>query len=406
MYDLLIRQVKVVGYEEPVDVAIKDGLIAEIKGNIRDKASEEIKAQGMFLSPGFVDAHTHLEKALTGEGVEVSSLGEAIATFKKGYAKISKEDFIARGKKVVEMAVKNGTTAIRTHIYVDTVIGTKAIEAILEVKKQVKNLLDLQVIAMPTNDTYVFDDELLCLTQKAIELGVDVLGGAPHLAEDPKPYINTIFDLALKNNLPIDFHVDESDEPEVRTLEYIAEKTIATGMHGQVTAGHCTSLAAVSDEIAERVIGKCAKAGLHIITLPSCNLYLMGRKDKQPIRRGVTRVKDFLNAGVNIAYASDNIRDPFRPYGNADMLEEGLLTAQVLQMGTPSELETVYQMGTYNPAKILGLKDYGTKVGCKADLVLLEASSPSEAIISQATKAYVIKNGKPVAKTIKEQILL
>lgn len=304
------------------------------------------------------------------------------------------------------MAVKNGTTAIRTHIYVDTVIGTKAIEAILEVKKQVKNLLDLQVIAMPTNDTYVFDDELLCLTQKAIELGVDVLGGAPHLAEDPKPYINTIFDLALKNNLPIDFHVDESDEPEVRTLEYIAEKTIATGMHGQVTAGHCTSLAAVSDEIAERVIGKCAKAGLHIITLPSCNLYLMGRKDKQPIRRGVTRVKDFLNAGVNIAYASDNIRDPFRPYGNADMLEEGLLTAQVLQMGTPSELETVYQMGTYNPAKILGLKDYGTKVGCKADLVLLEASSPSEAIISQATKAYVIKNGKPVAKTIKEQILL
>jgi hypothetical protein len=145
---------------------------------------------------------------------------------------------------------------------------------------------------------------------------------------------------------------------------------------------------------------------IFIAALPSCNLYLMGRKDKQPIRRGVTRVKDFLKAGVNIAYASDNIRDPFRPYGNADMLEEGLLTAQVLQMGTPSELETVFRMGTYNPAKILGLKNYGTQVGCKADLVLLEAASPSEALISQATKAYVFKNGKPVAKTIKQQILL
>jgi len=406
VFDLLIRQARVEGYEQPVDVAVKDGMIVQIQNKIEGQAGQEIEAKGMFLAPGFVDTHTHLEKALTGEGVEVNSLVEAIATFKKGYAKITKEDFIARGKKVVEMAVKNGTTALRTHIYVDTVIGTRAIEAILEVKRQVKNLIDLQIVAMPTNNAYVIDDELLKLTEKAIGLGVDLLGGAPHLSEKPREYIDTIFDLALKNNLPIDFHVDESDEPEVTTLDYIAEKTIATGMEGKVTAGHCTSLAAVSDKIAEKVIAQCAEAGLHIVTLPSCNLYLMGRKDKQPIRRGVTRVKDFLKAGVNIAYASDNIRDPFRPYGNADMLEEGLLTAQVLQMGTPSELETVFRMGTYNPAKILGLKNYGTKVGCKADLVLLEAASPSEALISQATKAYVFKNGKPVAKTIKQQILL
>jgi cytosine/adenosine deaminase-related metal-dependent hydrolase len=246
-------------------------------------------------------------------------------------------------------------------------------------------------------------EQLISSAHRVKEAGAKILRGG---AFKPREYIDTIFDLALKNNLPIDFHVDESDEPEVTTLDYIAEKTIATGMEGKVTAGHCTSLAAVSDKIAEKVIAQCAEAGLHIVTLPSCNLYLMGRKDKQPIRRGVTRVKDFLKAGVNIAYASDNIRDPFRPYGNADMLEEGLLTAQVLQMGTPSELETVFRMGTYNPAKILGLKNYGTQVGCKADLVLLEAASPSEALISQATKAYVFKNGKPVAKTIKQQILL
>lgn len=406
VFDLLIRQVKVPEFDGAVDVGIKDGRIVEIKRNIEGQGAEEIAAQGMLLSPGFVDAHTHLEKALTGEGVEVNSLGEAIATFKKKYATITTEDFITRGKKVVEMAVKNGTTALRTHIYVDSIIGTRAIEAILEVKKQVQDLLDLQVVAMPTNATYVFDEELRSLTEKAIDLGVDVLGGAPHIGDQPEDYIDAIFDLAIKNNLPIDFHVDESDDPVVKTLEYIADKTIATGLEGKVTAGHCTSLAAVSDEVAEKVIGKCAKAGLHIVTLPSCNLYLMGRKDKQPIRRGVTRVRDFLKAGVNIAYASDNIRDPFRPYGNADMLEEGLLTAQVLQMGTPSELETVFRMGTYNPAHILGLQDYGTNIGCKADLVLLEASSPSEALISQATKAYVIKNGKLVAKTIKQQILL
>jgi len=406
VFDLIIRQAKVSGYAEAVDVGIKDGQIVEIKKKIEGQQSEEIAAQGMFLSPGFVDAHTHLEKALSGEGIEVNSLGEAIAAFKKKYAGITKEDFIARAKKVVEMAVKNGTTAMRTHIYVDSIIGTRAIEAILEVKRQVRDLLDLQVVAMPTNATYVFDEELRSLTEKAIELGADLLGGAPHIGEKPEAFIDAIFDLALKNGLPIDFHVDESDEPVVKTLEYLAEKTIATGMEGKVTAGHCTSLAAVPDELAHRVIAKCAEAGLHIVTLPSCNLYLMGRKDKQPIRRGVTRVRDFLQAGVNIAYASDNIRDPFRPFGNADMLEEGLLTAQVLQMGTPAELETVFHMGTYSPAKILGLPDYGTQIGCKADLVLLEASSPSEALISQATKAYVIKNGKPVAQTIKQQFLL
>lgn len=405
MFDLLIKQAKLPDREGLVDVAIQDGRIVDIQPQISGEAKEGIEARGRFLSPGFIDAHTHLEKALTGEGVEVNSLVEAIATFKKGYAGITKEDFMARAKKVVAMAVKNGTTALRTHIYVDQVIGTRAIEAILAVKEEVKNLVDIQVVAMPTNESYIITPELFELTEKAIALGVDLLGGAPHLSKQPEAYIDTIFELALKYNLPIDFHVDEADEPIVYTLEYIAEKTISTGMEGKVTAGHCTSLAAVPDEVAKRVIAKCARSQLHIVTLPSCNLYLMGRKDKQPQRRGVTRVREFLQAGVNVAYASDNIRDPFRPYGNADMLEEGLLTAQVLQMGTPKELETVFRMGTYNPAKALGLQDYGVQVGCKADLVLLDASSASEAIINQATRAYVIKSGKIVAKTVVEQIL-
>lgn len=154
----------------------------------------------------------------------------------------------------------------------------------------------------------------------------------------------------------------------------------------------------MDDETAKRLITKVKKADLQIITLPSCNLYLMGRNDKQPIRRGITRVREFLEAGVNISYASDNIRDAFRPIGNGDMLEEGLLTAQVAQMATISELDTVFRMGTLNPARTLLLNDYGLGVGKQADLVIFDTDSVAETIVTQGTRNYVIKKGKVVAK--------
>lgn len=404
MLDLIIRRAQLYNKPTLVDIGIVNGYIVEVKPFVEGEAVRIIDAGGNLVSAGFVDAHTHLEKVLTIEGTETCTLEEAITTFKQRYAKISEEDIKVRAKKVIEMAVQNGTTAIRTHISVDEKIGLMAIKALGELKKEVAHLVDLQITAMATIEGQTLDDINIRLLNEATIYGIELYGGAPILCANPAGMVDAIFALAKSHNLLVDLHVDETDEPTVATLEYVAAKTIAEGMEGKVTAGHCCSLAAVSEAIAERIIAKVKQAEMNVISLPSCNLYLMGRSDKQPIRRGVTRVREMLAAGVNVSYASDNIRDPFRPFGNADMLEEALITAQVLQMGTTAELNKVYEMGTYNPAKALRLDKYGTETGCKADLVILDAKSPSEAIVSQALKTYVIKNGKVIVETKKEVV--
>lgn len=399
--DLLIRQARLMDGSVK-DIAVKGGKIYEVGKALPYTSRETIEANGKLAIPAFVDAHTHLEKAMVGVPGGASSLEEAILAFAAMYKSLSKESVKARAKQVLEMAIAHGTGVMRSHVTVVPEIGLTALEALLELKEAYAGLIELQLVAMPAGVGYALDRETLELLEEAARLGVTALGGAPHLAQDPLEVIDKTLDLAEKYELPLDFHVDESDEADVRTLEYLAERTLERGLVGRVVAGHCCALAAVPDEVAARVIDKVKEAGISVITLPSCNLYLMGRKDKQPIRRGVTRVKELLAAGVNVAYASDNIRDPFRPFGNADMLEEALITAQVLQMGLPHELYVVLRMGTYQAATAVGLgQTYGLRPGAQADLVILEAETPAEAIISLAAKLYVIKKGRVVARNFK-----
>lgn len=385
------------------DIAIKDGQIQDVGENLSYPAQQVIEAKGRLTIPSFVDVHTHLEKAMVGVDPGVNSLEDAILAFGSRYFSLTKEDIQARARQVLELAIENGTGTIRSHVTVVPEIGLMALEALLELKEKAKGVIDLQLVAMPAGVKYELDSKTLELLEEAARLGVEALGGAPHLALNPCEVIDKTLDLAEKYDLSLDFHVDETDEPDVRTLEYLAEQVLKRGLEGRVVAGHCCALAAVSDEVADRVIAKVKEAGISVVTLPSCNLYLMGRKDKQPIRRGVTRIRELLKAGVNVAYASDNIRDPFRPFGNADMLEEALITAQVVQMGLPQELEIVLRMGTYNAAQAAGLgKLYGLHPGAQADIVILDARDPGEAIITQATKLYVLKKGRVVAKNKKE----
>ncbi|SMB92042.1 cytosine deaminase [Thermanaeromonas toyohensis ToBE] len=400
--DILIKQARLMEGELK-DIAIKDGQIQDIGENLSYPAQQVIEAQGRLTIPSFVDVHTHLEKAMVGVESGVNSLEDAILAFGSRYSSLTKEDIQTRARQVLELAIENGTGTIRSHVTVVPEIGLIALEALLELKEKAKRVIDLQLVAMPAGVKYELDRKTLDLLEEAARLGVEALGGAPHLALNPFEAIDKTLDLAEKYDLAIDFHVDETDEPDVRTLEYLADQVLKRGFKGRVVAGHCCALAAVSDEVANRVIAKVKEAGISVVTLPSCNLYLMGRKDKQPIRRGVTRVRELLKAGVNVAYASDNIRDPFRPFGNADMLEEALITAQVVQMGLPQELETVLRMGTYNAAQAAGLgKLYGLHPGAQADVVILDARDPAEAIITQATKLYVLKRGRVVAKNKKQ----
>ncbi len=396
------------GKGKQLDIAILNGKIAELAVDIPETTSlEVIDAKGALVTPGFVDSHVHFDKVLSLGDVESKTLEAAVENF-TAYCKniplgAFSADLKCRAKQIARLAVQAGTSAFRTHANIEASIGLQGIEALNELKLELKDYVDIQITSLP--NFYDGPEE----QAKRFELVdyacanklLDYVGGAPHMHDNSRELTEKLFAIAVKHGLPLDLHVNESDHPDIENFEYIAELTMKYGYEGRVSCGHVTALNAVDDERAAKAIAKAKQADLQIITLPSCNLYLMGRTDKQPIRRGVTRIREFLEAGVNISYASDNIRDPFRPIGNADMLEEGLLTAQIAQMVTKSELEQVFAMGTVNPAKTLLLNDYGLAVGKRADLVIIEAASIADALISQANRRYVIKNGKIVAETRK-----
>lgn len=405
MYDLLIKNANAYNIGKNKDIGIKDGKILDIGDNIPvDGALETIEANGNLVTPGFVDSHMHFDKVFTLGKKDCKTLDAAIEEFEDYFNNIDsskwKADVKRRAKMAARYVVKYGTTSLRTHVNIEAGIDLKSIEAINEIRDELKDYVDIKITSLPS----FFDEpenhikRLELVEYAAKNSMIDFLGGALNLHDNWEDLTLRMFDIAIRYDLPLDFHVNESDFPDVRHFEQIADLTIKHGYEGRVSCGHVTALNAVDDETAKRVIEKSRKADLNIITLPSCNLYLMGREDKQPIRRGVTRIKEFLDAGVNISYASDNIRDPFRPIGNGDMLEEGLLTAQVAQMVTKSDLETVFKMGTFNPAKALLLDNYGLEVGKNADLVIFDSSNVADALISQATRKYVIKGGKIVAK--------
>lgn len=415
MFDLLIKNVNVYGKGTGMDVGIKDGKIAAIDQAIPSgQAGTALDGGGGFLSPGFVDSHMHFDKALTMSDKESCNLIEAIASF-AAYCDSFTEDKLAeditrRATQIVKMIVANGTTAARTHANLDFNNHYASVNALSQLKKDMAHVIDIQISALPTfyPDPKDREKSFAMLEDVCARGLIDYIGGSPFFSSHAQnaENIDRLFAIAQKYDMPIDVHVDESDEPDVHCLEYIADKTIETGYQGRVSCGHVTAMNAVDEETRNRVIEKCHRADLQIISLPSCNLFLMGREDQQPVRRGITTIKEFEAGGVNVSFASDNIRDPFRPYGNGDMLEECLLTVQVLQMALRAEMDDVFRMGTYNPARAMMLKDYGMEVGKRADMVLFDTKDLSDTIISQGTKRAVIKNGRIVASTKKETRLI
>ncbi|AFS77574.1 cytosine deaminase CodA [Gottschalkia acidurici 9a] len=400
-YDILIKSGNVYKEGNKLDMAIKDGVIVAVKPNIKGSAKLNINADGKFISPGYLDTHNHLGKTNIDTGKESKTLMEAVKDTEEYWENFKdseqiKKDVKERAEKTIIRMIKNGTTGIRTNVD----LHIEAIEAVHELKVKYKDYIDIQIA------THITDEDII---GPAIEKGwIDCIGAyaQPEWNSIENGTIDKAFELAQKYNLPIDIHVDESDEPNIDCFLYIIDKTIETGMQGKVTVGHVTALSAVDDDVAAKAIKKAAESGINVTSLTSCNMYLMGRSDTGIIRRGPTRVDGLLKAGVTVSYASDNIRDPFRPFGNGDMLEEGLLTAQIIQYGTKTDLNTVYDMGTYNPAKVMGYTNYGLKVGDRADIVILDAESAADALIGQATKLYVIKNGKLTVKNEKKSTIL
>lgn len=270
-----------------------------------------------------------------------------------------------------------------------------------------REAIDLQIVAFPQKDI-VGDPGTESLLREAMAQGADAIGGMPFNEPDPeasRAHIAIAFAIAKEFGTDVDMHVDETDDPDARTLEMLARATIDHGMQGRVTAGHTCALAAYDDDYAERVMDLVAEAGLYMITKPATNLMLQGRDDAHPKRRGITRVKELLARGVNVSFGQDNLQDMFYPFGRDDPLEFAWLLAHAAHLSQPDEIDAAFAMQTINGARILGADDYGTVSGCTGDLVILDATSPRSAITNRADRLYVIRRGRVIATNRTERTL-
>jgi cytosine deaminase len=389
--DLIIKNARVIGGDDLVDIAIKGDKIAVVDKKVSAASKKEIDAKGRFVSPGFVDAHTHLDNAFVGgdEKWFCRTLREALNVIEK-YG--SSHDINARAKRAVEMALWRGTTSLRTHISVSQPGDLSKLRAILELKNELSDLMDIQVVSFITKADFTTSRAGGSLIRQAMRIGADVVGGAPDRDPDPEKYFDIIFKVADDFNAPIDLHVDETNDPKILTLETLAEKVVEYGYEGKVAASHCCSLSALEEGRARAVIKKVAKARMSVIANPLTNLYLWGENGRP---EGVTRVKELLEEGVNVAYGTDNTQDAFNPLGNADMLLAALLLAYQKKLDGEGSLVKILEMGTINAAKATGMiSNYGIREGGRADIVIFDAFSPREAIIRQARRLYVVKRGR------------
>jgi cytosine/creatinine deaminase len=404
--DLIIKNVIIDESNQVFDVAIKDGFIKAIGTELGMVAKQVIEGQGRVLIPGLVESHLHLDKALIADRMPNKSgtLKEAIEVTGKLKPTFTKEDIYARATQALEMLIKNGTTYLRTHSEFDPIGGFGGFEVIMSLKEKYKKFIDIQVVAFPQEGIFKSPgtDELMV---RAMEMGADVVGAIPYNDTDANVHIDYVFELAKKYGRDIDFHQDFKDEYAGQSIKYLCEKTIKEGYQGRVSVGHMTSIAAMPDAELAPILKLMAEAQINVMALPMTDLHLGGRNDEYNVRRAVTPIRKLRNAGVNVCLASNNIRNPFTPYGNGDLMQVAMLAIPVAHLGGADDLHTVLPMITVNPAKALKIENYGIFEGARASLVLLDTKRYQDAIIDIPARLFVIKDGVITVELKRELIL-
>lgn len=406
----LIRNVRLRGREGTFDVAIEGERISAVEPAIEASPEAEYDGGGNLLLPGLVNAHQHLDKCMLGSVMRPNrsqTLQEAIYITWDHKRSYTVEEIVARATPVVEEAVRYGTTAMRGFADVDTVGGLVPVQGLLELKRRFAGLITLEVVAFP-QEAIVRDPGTAELMEQAMALGADVVGGLPwyeRLDRHVHEHIDFCFELAARTGKDIHMLADDTDDPTSRSLEYLAVRTIETGYQGRVTASHCGALAAYDDNHAARVIDMVREAQITISSNTQVSLVLDGRADRGLVRRGITRVGELLDAGVNVISAQDDVNDPYYPFGKPDQLEVAQYTAHVAQLTYPAQLETVLDMVTTNAARAMRLPDYGTEPGSRADLVVVEAPTVHEALRLIPPRRMVFYGGRLVAQTRIDSVL-
>jgi len=403
MLDLILRRAVLPSGGEPVDIAVKDGRIAEARPNLQASAAEEIDAGGRLVTAPFVDSHFHMDSTLSYGLPRVNESGtllEGIALWGELKPELTAEAVKQRARRLCRWSIARGTLAIRSHV--DTSDPSLlAVQALLEVRAEMKPWIDLQLVAFPQDGVLRVQGGRESL-ERALDLGVDVVGGIPHFERtmaDGAESVRLLCEIAAERGLRVDMHCDESDDPLSRHVESLAYQAQRLGLHGRVAGSHLTSMHSMDNYYVSKLIPLIAEAGLHAIPNPLINITLQGRHDTYPKRRGMTRVKELLAAGVNVAFGHDCVMDPWYPLGSHDMLEVAQMGLHVGQMTGRAEMLACFDAVTVNGAKALGLDGYGLAPGCRADMVLLQCRSPIEALRLRPARLAVIRAGKVIART-------
>lgn len=401
MLDLLIQHVNLPDGRLDQSVAVQDGRIVEVAAGLQAPAHETLDGQGRLLSPPFVDAHFHMDSTLSYGLPRINQSGtllEGIALWGELKPHLTHEAIVQRALSYCDWAVARGLLAIRSHVDVcdDRLL---AVQALLEVKKTVAPYLDLQLVAFP-QDGVLRSPHALNNLKRALDLGVEVVGGIPHFERTMAhgaDSVKLLCELAAERGLLVDMHCDESDDPLSRHVETLAAETHRLGLHGRVTGSHLTSMHSMDNYYVSKLLALMAEAQLGVVANPLINITLQGRHDSYPKRRGMTRVPEQLAAGLTVAFGHDCVMDPWYSLGSGDMLEVASMGLHVAQMTSQAAMRQCFEAVTTAPARLLHLEGYGIAPGCHADLVLLDARDPIEALRLRPPRLRVYRRGRLLA---------
>ena len=403
MLELLVTNANLPDGREGQCIAVQGGKITEVAPSISADSVQTIDANGMLVSPPFVDAHFHMDATLSYGMPRVNDSGtllEGIALWGELKPQLTQEALVERALAYCDWAVAKGLLAIRSHVDVcDSRL--LAVEALLHVKEKVKPYLDLQLVAFP-QDGVLRSAGALENLKRSLDLGVDVVGGIPHFERtmaDGAVSVKLLMELSAERGLLVDMHCDETDDPMSRHIETLTFETQRLGMQGRVTGSHLTSMHSMDNYYVSKLIPLMAEARMNVVANPLINITIQGRHDTYPKRRGMTRVPELMQAGINVAFGHDCVMDPWYSLGTGDMLEVAHMGLHVGQMTAQAQMKACFDAVTVNPAKALRLKDYGIAPGCNADFVLLQATDPVEALRTRATRLAVIRRGKVISQT-------
>jgi cytosine/creatinine deaminase len=401
--DLILRGANLPDGRQSLDILITDGLIQAVGPSIDVRGRDELDVSGRLVTPPFVDSHFHMDATLSLGLPRLNRSGtllEGIQLWNELKPRLTVEAVVGRALAYCDMAVAQGIGAIRSHVDVcdDRLTG---VEALLEVQRQVAPYLELQLVAFPQDGLYRSAGARENLV-RALDMGVGVVGGIPHFErtmEDGRRSVTELCGLAADRGLMVDLHCDETDDPHSRHIETLAAETLRLGLGGRAAGSHLTSMHSMDNYYASKLIPLIAEAGVAAIANPLINITIQGRHDTYPKRRGLTRVAELEAAGVRVAFGHDCVMDPWYSFGSGDMLEVAHMAVHVGQLTGLDAVRRCFQAVTVEPAAVMGLEGYGLEPGCRADLVVLEAGDPVEAIRLKASRLFVLRGGKIVASS-------